>query len=275
MTKEQIEAKVAELAPWYHSIELPHGIRTPGKFETPIWPMVRKVRGGIDYKGKQVLDTASFEGMWAFEAEDLGASLVVATDVQWTALERFLFCREARGSNVMPFYNVPLHDIVRRLDSFWAGRHMIWEAGCKSAGSYPLFDIVHHLGVLYHIVEPLNSFLQLRSLMPVGGILLLETAAYMTDQPAMLLNRDTKGKTTFYAVDGSTWWAPSISCLLGMLSASGFEPDESSIQQWGVPPVNRVCLRAKAVPVTGEATCTYRQRGIDIGPTAITKHLWP
>ena len=63
---------------WYHVLELPHGIRTPGRID---------LRGEIgqyglppDMRGMRALDIATFDGFLAFEMERRGAE-VIATDL--------------------------------------------------------------------------------------------------------------------------------------------------------------------------------------------------
>ena len=94
LTREALEAEVEKRAPWYHNIDLGLGVTTPGRSYDSIWEKIRLVRRNIDYKQKRVLDIASYDGMWAFEAERLGAAEVVATDVTYHAFEHFLFCKQ-------------------------------------------------------------------------------------------------------------------------------------------------------------------------------------
>lgn len=81
MTPDEPRSEIAKFPFWYHRIDLllGHGVVTPGHDFEPIWDMIRDTRRFIDYRGKKVLDLASFDEMWAFEAERLGA-LVVAFD---------------------------------------------------------------------------------------------------------------------------------------------------------------------------------------------------
>jgi len=63
---------------WYHSIDLGHGVSTPGyvdhRFQLPYYHLPE------DMSGMRVLDVATFDGFWAFEFERRGAE-VVAIDV--------------------------------------------------------------------------------------------------------------------------------------------------------------------------------------------------
>ena len=91
--KKEIQAEIKKFSYWYHKINLGNGIITPGLDLEPIWKNLRNVRNKISYKNKLVLDIATFDGMFAFEAEKLGAKTIVATDCLYNSLENFLFCK--------------------------------------------------------------------------------------------------------------------------------------------------------------------------------------
>jgi tRNA (mo5U34)-methyltransferase len=63
---------------WYHTLELPGGVLTPGWFDLRAqaerlpWP---------DVRGKRCLDVGTYDGFYAFELERRGAAEVVATDI--------------------------------------------------------------------------------------------------------------------------------------------------------------------------------------------------
>ena len=80
LSESEIKSFLEKRTYWYHKIQLTENITTPGFELDPIWNQIRNVRSGIDYKDKTVLDIASFDGMFAFEAEKEGASKVIATD---------------------------------------------------------------------------------------------------------------------------------------------------------------------------------------------------
>lgn len=207
---------------WYHKIDLGNGIVTPGFDYDPLWDNIRKVRDEIDYKDKTVLDIASFDGLWAFEAERLGARTVVATDCLYRTFKNFMFCRDVLGSQCVPYYNVSPYNLTDRLDVF------LQENFDQEKPYERMFDIVQHLGLLYHLRDPLLSISQARSCIKTGGTLLIETNVIMdTDESFMLYN----GIPFTHRVSDnySVWWIPTVSCMKEMLSASLFEPDEESI----------------------------------------------
>lgn len=259
---------------WYHSIELRPGIVTPGlKILEKLWEMTRQTRQHISYQGKRVLDLASFEGMWAFEAERLGASLVVATDCFHPLYHNFAFCKDVLNSKVIPFYNTSPYRL-------WEGLQVL----LMDDGSTPLpfpqqiphnqFDIVQHLGLLYHVRDPLWTLSQCRSVIKRGGHLLLETAAILdTNESKMVLNGSPGNMNRVYR-DDTTWWIPTIPCLLEMLKNSLFEPLPATIRthfsgEYNGYRTGRVSLVAQAVPGShidqnafAELMRTYRNPGL-------------
>lgn len=268
MTESEIRSQMEAIGPWYHSIKLPYGIVTPGCFSDSGWDMTRESRSTIDYHGKSVLDIASFDGMWAFEAEELGADLVIATDCNWRAYHHFLFCQKLKNSNVFPFYNVPLHELFRRLDSYLKGCNTRWHGDDKiPLVKDPRFDIVQHLGVFYHLRDPLLSLLQTRSVIKTGGHLLFETACCWSKESIMLFNQKRGGYR--YYQDATSWWMPSMACIYDVLSASFFEPIDTSVRtRQSENEIGRVSLVARATsfklgPQLDELLNTYRTPGLE------------
>ena len=73
----KLARQVSDLT-WYHTIELPHGIVTPGVYDhRPLLPYY-----GLPetVSGQRALDIATADGFWAFELERRGAD-VTAVDV--------------------------------------------------------------------------------------------------------------------------------------------------------------------------------------------------
>src|SRR5262245_32354123 len=61
---------------WYHRIELPGGVVTPGW--APLCPPAYRIPE--DLTGARVLDVGAWDGYWTFEALKRGAKEVVAID---------------------------------------------------------------------------------------------------------------------------------------------------------------------------------------------------
>ena len=77
MDPDRVRDEIAGIA-WYHSIDLGHGIVTPGLDDT----RHRLPAVGLpnDLTGVTVLDIGAWDGFFSFEAERRGASRVLAVD---------------------------------------------------------------------------------------------------------------------------------------------------------------------------------------------------
>jgi tRNA (mo5U34)-methyltransferase len=71
-------ARAVQEIPWYHTIELPGGIVTPGEYDHRT-TVDRSLPASL--AGKRCLDVGTHDGFWAFEMERRGASEVVAIDL--------------------------------------------------------------------------------------------------------------------------------------------------------------------------------------------------
>ena len=213
---------VQDFTYWYHKIDLGSGIVTPGLDYDPLWNNIRRVRERIDYKDKVVLDIASFDGLWSFEAEVLGAKTVVATDCLYRTFKNFMFCRDILGSACIPYYNVSPYNLAERLDVF------LLENYDQEKPYDRLFDIVQHLGLFYHLRDPFLSLSQARSCIKAGGILLIETNVILNSDESFMVYNGIPA-THRISDNYSVWWTPTVNCLKEMLLASLFEPDESSV----------------------------------------------
>ena len=223
MKTEELKAKIASFPYWYHRIELAPGVVTPGFHLEPLWDHLRKVRDKVDYKGKRVLDIASFDGMFAFEAEKKGGD-VLATDCLYRTMNNFLFCRDVLGSKILPYYNVSPYKLAERLDCYFDEQYQPEIEDRR-------FDIVQHFGLLYHLRDPMLSLSQARSVLKPGGKLIIETdVLYGSDESLMLFN----GLPNAARVrdNYSVWWAPTRRCLIEMLESTLFKVDEDSYSEF-------------------------------------------
>ncbi|MBV8980807.1 MAG: hypothetical protein JO086_07890 [Acidimicrobiia bacterium] len=75
---DSLRARVAAV-PWYHTIELPGGVVTPGEYD--LRPTLAKVPLPESLHGMRCLDVGTHDGFWAFEMERRGAAAVTAIDV--------------------------------------------------------------------------------------------------------------------------------------------------------------------------------------------------
>lgn len=225
MTREEIIAKAESFGSWYHRIELTPGYFTKSRMEGSyhIWDMIRRVRRGLDYKGKIILDIGTMDGMWAFEAEALGAESVVGGDV-WqgdaAGEQRFGFALNARGST----------------------RIALMKADCErlSKDTFAQYDIIQCLGMLYHVENPIVCLREIRRCIKSDGYLLFETACSNSGDESVPIVRLNTDNGIYH--DETTFWVPNKRALLDMLTLARFKPVEGSIQTSEEPKSYRICM---------------------------------
>jgi tRNA (mo5U34)-methyltransferase len=238
MDEQTIRREIVKFPYWYHRIELAPGVVTPGFHLEPLWEHLRAVRDKVDYLGKVVLDIASFDGMFAFEAERKGAKLTIATDCLYRTFQNFMFCRNVFESNVIPLYNISPYNLAERLDVYFDEQYPSEEEDRR-------FDIVQHFGLLYHLRDPLRSLSQARSVMKPGGKLIIETDVVLgVNESIMLFN----GLPNAARVrdNYSVWWAPTRRCLIEMLESTLFCVEEATYSEFLFEPPASDAGRASA-----------------------------
>ena len=219
MDIDELKSRVAAIPYWYHKIALPGGVTTPG------WaPLsVEAYQVPDDLTGKRVLDVGAWDGFWTFEALKRGAREVVAIDdfsddlgrledrerPQW---ETFDLCREAFGydDTVCRRHEMSVYDV--------------------SEDALGRFDVVFFFGTLYHLRYPLLGLDRIAAL--CDGEIYIETAIlddYSPYQGGM--GKGYPGEQVVmefypraeYGNNATNWWVPTLYCVLGMLTAAGFD----------------------------------------------------
>ena len=194
---------------WYHSIELPGGVTTPGFYDHR--PLVARYGLPADLSGARVLDVATFDGFWAFEMERRGGT-VTATDIERASeldlppqarealiasgLDRasgagFALAHEARGSRV---------------------ERVISDVYDLDPAALGLFDFVHVADLLLHLESPLAA---LRAIRRVSRDKALIVDCFDPDL--------VSGQTRYLGGwSGAVWWLPSLDTLAQMVIDAGF-----------------------------------------------------
>lgn len=211
MTDDEVWAQIGTVKHWYHQIPIRPGIVTPG-VNNPTH-VLRLLDLPEDARGCRVLDVGTRDGYFAFEMERRGAE-VVAVDYVPADQTGFRVAADLIGSSV-EYRNANIYDL--------------------SAGEYGTFDIVLFLGLLYHLPDPIQALLLLRSLcrdrMAVeshvidNGMVMEDGSFAALNDVAPALSRIPimqfyPGKTL--ANDPTNYWAPNLICLEAMLAECGF-----------------------------------------------------
>jgi len=216
--KEDLLNKIKAIPYWYHRIELPYGIITPGW--APINPLAYRIPDTLN--GKRVLDIGAWDGYWTFEALKRGAKEVVAIDDfsdylgsldknQRKAWEPFDLCRSALGYS---------EDRCKRIDM------SVYDIDEETLG---LFDIVFFFGTLYHLRHPLLALDKISAI--CKNEICIESAILDDFSPyrggfghgypgQQMVMEFYPGKQ--YGNNETNWWAPTLYCLMNMTFAAGF-----------------------------------------------------
>lgn len=199
---------------WYHTLDLGHGVVTPGFFDHR--PKLDHYHLPADLAGKRVLDVATYNGFWAFEFERRGAAEVVATDIATfadidlaparraamsaTELRQptgvgFEIAREALGSNVR-------REIAN-----------VYDLSPERLGT---FDFVMLSDLLLHLTNPVRALQRVRSV--TRGF------AYISEMYDPYLDRTGPEGLIHYrgGMDDYVWWTFSHSALTQMVRDAGF-----------------------------------------------------
>jgi len=137
--------------PWYHTIQLPHGIVTPGAYDHR--PLLPHYGIPADLTGKRVLDVATSDGFWAFEFERRGGE-VTALDID-TAADLDLPARAAEVASEREL-SKPIGNGFAMAHRALASRvermpGTVYELDPDRVGR---FDLVHSGDLLIHLRDP-------------------------------------------------------------------------------------------------------------------------
>ena len=218
MTKDDLQARVDALK-FYHRIELPHGIVTPG----PMPINLEFYKLPEDFTGKSVLDVGAYDGFFTFEALKRGADDVWAIDNFSDAIyegeqrswAQFDLCRDALG-------------YTRRCSRTETDLYSLkdWE---------DRYDVILYLGCLYHARHPLLALDILRSLLAPGGQIFVESHICDHYSPYKAGGRGDEMIMEFFP-DGqlagcaTNWWAPTLRTMMNMMRVAGF----NNVEGWKI-----------------------------------------
>ena len=207
-----LAAELARHDHWYHTIELPGGILTPGLYDMP--RAARRIGMPKSLRGRRCLDIGTADGFWAFEMERRGADEVVALDLGGVAsldwppaarsvphedmpsIERFKLAHEALGSAVQ-----------------WVDGS-VYDVTPEKLGS---FDFVFIGSMLLHLRDPMRALDAVRSV--VRGELLVNEAVSL---PLTMLRPWWPAARVVGAVQPA-WWVPNVAGLRRFVETAGYQ----------------------------------------------------
>ncbi|HXO26893.1 MAG TPA: DUF1698 domain-containing protein [Thermoanaerobaculia bacterium] len=232
MTRQELAAEVERLRPWFHAIELPHGVRTkresagtePADHPAGTWEVVRRhLPPGL--AGKSVLDVGCNAGFYSVQAKRLGAARVLGIDARQHEIRQALLVRRALGL-----------DVELRRQSVYS----------LSPARLGRFDVVLALGLIYHCKHLVLALEKLFSV--TRGLLIVETEVLPEPHPidpppepgpdtarATLAGRPLHPLAFVHNEQRieeaiANWFVPSAGAARALLRAAGFSQVEVAAQ---------------------------------------------
>lgn len=252
MSAAELRRQADALGPWFHNIDLGHGVWTaPGHFlgDYPGFKFRRFAQAlPADLTGKSVLDIGCNGGFYSVEMKRRGAARVLGLDSDERYLAQARFVAERLG-HAIEFRKLSVYDVGALAERF---------------------DVVLFMGVLYHLRHPLLA-LDLIHEHVADDLLVFQSMLRGSPQiEPLALDYDFFDMDAFerpgyprlhfvehaYAHDPTNWWIPNRAGIEAMLRASGFRIESR-------PEAEVYLCRRAAAPYGAEAVYPARPEGKD------------
>lgn len=225
---------------WYHTVELPGGLVTPGLYD--IRASVASFCFPGDMRGMNVLDIGSATGFFAFEFARRGARVVSVELPSLHALDRFPGqsieqTLEKIGAMIVPRSMGEMREYVRKYTADELYFYLLkgpFEF-CRKLLNAPVerclstvydlseaklgaaFDLVFMGDILLHTLNPLVALSAVAPLCRGTLVLSQVIPGEPGDEPSMrYVGGDTPGS------DEVSWWLPNMACMFQLLKKLGF-----------------------------------------------------
>jgi tRNA (mo5U34)-methyltransferase len=202
---------------WYHVMELPGGVITPGRADHRAELSLYGIPA--DMRGMRALDVATFDGFWAFEMERRGAEVTAVDIPSWSHIDLPLRWREGMkpeqdaptGAGFRLAAELLRSNVTRREQS-------VYDLSPDENGQ---FDVVFISDLLQHLRDPQRALERVYAVTKPGGTFIL------AEEYAPDLDRyGDVALMEFRSYRGYTWWMSSPAALKLMLRVAGFETVE-------------------------------------------------
>jgi tRNA (mo5U34)-methyltransferase len=223
-SRDELIASVPKIS-WYHTIELGHGLVTPGTYDHR--PYLAAYGFPADMTGMTALDVGRASGFFSFEFERRGAD-VLAVELPSPLNKDFVGGELTRGIKAKGKKSLKAAEHAEyggRPDFMTAHRLLgsrvrslycsIYEISPETTAG-ETFDLVFLGSILNHLAHPIAALTAVRSV--TKGVLVVanpfEPERRQSNPVAHFVGRNARSLTN--------WWIPTIACMEEMLYASGF-----------------------------------------------------
>ena len=210
-------------ARWYHGMELPGGIVTPGDYDLP--DTARRIPLPQSLTGKRCLDVGTRDGFWAFEMERRGAAEVVGIDVEDPELLDFPIPRpaiEGESRENLDRRNLAFAVAHRALGSKVKRRLIsVYDVTPEEIGE---FDFAFIGTILLHLRNPVDALAAVRRVLRPGGRLMSNDGISV---PLTILRRGEPAAEVVMEPNRPFWYLPNMAGRRRMIEAAGFQVESS------------------------------------------------
>lgn len=206
-------------ARWYHAMELPGGIVTPGDYDLP--DALRRIPFPASLAGKRCLDVGTRDGFFAFEMERRGASEVVAIDLADPSRLDFPGLPPDLGAATKA-------GLDKRASAFGiAHRALGSEVQWRDLSVYDLdpdevgrFDFAFIGTLLLHLRNPVDALKAIRGVLATDGQLMSNDPISI---PLSVLRPITPAAEVVMQAPRPFWWVPNVAGRKRMVEAAGYD----------------------------------------------------
>lgn len=184
---------------WYHQFEIFPGVVTPGVYDISF--AFNNLGFPDDMSGMTVLELGPSDGGFSLAMWKRGAKV---TAVDYTDATNFALMKQLSGC-----------------DAKW----MKCNALDLDKADLGKFDVVLHMGLLYHLADPFRAIWLARQHVKQGGLLILETAMTLKEGGPLMeyLPADSNNG------DLTNFWRPNAECCEAMLVDCGLGVEKTII----------------------------------------------
>ncbi|RIK36523.1 MAG: hypothetical protein DCC58_19155, partial [Chloroflexi bacterium] len=204
-----LAAQVASLD-WYHTIDLGHGVVTPGLYDHR--PYLAHYALPDDLSGKSALDVGAASGFFAFELERRGARVTATELPEWQAHDFSPLYQHNQSIQQANRYLHQPFEVARTALGSRVERRLL-RVQDLSPETIGRFDIVFCGSLLVHLTDPIQALWRIASVTTERAIIATVIARNMQDQPVAQMTGFPRG---------DTWWVPTRRCLELMVASAGF-----------------------------------------------------
>src|SRR5579884_30779 len=201
---------------WYHTIELPGGIVTPGHFDTRT--ACARIPFPASLAGKRCLDVGTSDGFWAFEMERRGAREVIALDIDDPLEYDWPEPAPAPGTGVLANQELGVNSNFALAHKALGSQVQriatrVYDVVPDELGT---FDFVFMGSLMLHLRDPVLALSRVRGL--VGGEFLSNENISLSTT----LTHPRIAAGSLHADGYPRWWTPNLMAFRRMLREAGF-----------------------------------------------------